>query len=227
MINTAGPSTLISGFLGYAEGRVVQGRLKVGPYALIQDLTIDGPVALGAHCLAKRSQLGRYTVSGDHCRFIDCDFGGFCSLGDNVMANAGEHPIDWVSTNLFSCNPAFWEWSDEYRAAAGPRQSYRWRSRTTFGHDVWIGNNVVVRTGVSVGTGAVIGANSIVTKDVPPYTIVAGNPARRIRQRFDDATAAALLASEWWTLPLSEILQLPLADVHASIADLNDRARKR
>lgn len=69
------------------------------------------------------------------------------------------------------------------------------------GHDVWIGESVIIKQGVKIGTGSVIGMGSIVTKDIPPYSIVAGNPAHLIRKRFDDETIQNLLDSEWWNQP--------------------------
>jgi len=93
------------------------------------------------------------------------------------------------------------------------------------GNDVWIGGNVVILTGVSVGDGAIVGANSVVTKDIPPYAIVAGAPARVLRKRFDDETIDQLAKSSWWTLPIEEILSLPLPNVHRTLEKLRIRDR--
>ncbi|MDX8389877.1 MAG: CatB-related O-acetyltransferase [Mariprofundaceae bacterium] len=73
------------------------------------------------------------------------------------------------------------------------------------GHDVWVGANSCIMGGVTIGTGAIIGASAVVTKDVPPYSVAAGVPAREIRKRFADATIEKLLASSWWEWPLEEI----------------------
>jgi tetrahydrodipicolinate N-succinyltransferase len=80
--------------------------------------------------------------------------------------------------------------------------------KTQIGNDVWLGNNVMIRAGVTIGTGAVVGMGSIVTKDVPPYAIVAGNPAKIIRYRFDEETIEKLLASKWWEKNGTVIAQL-------------------
>jgi phosphonate metabolism protein (transferase hexapeptide repeat family) len=76
--------------------------------------------------------------------------------------------------------------------------AWRRRQRVTIGHDTWIGHGVVIMPGVTIGNGAVVGSNSVVTKDVPAYAIVAGAPAKLIRQRFPKAIAAALEATAWW-----------------------------
>ncbi len=85
---------------------------------------------------------------------------------------------------------------------------YVWRVRTTIGNDVWIGENVQIKGGVSIGHGAVIGMGSVVTRDVAPYEIVGGNPARLIRMRFSPEIVEALLKMAWWDLPDSELRRL-------------------
>jgi acetyltransferase-like isoleucine patch superfamily enzyme len=82
--------------------------------------------------------------------------------------------------------------------------------KTVIGHDVWIGCNSVVLSGVTIGTGAVIGAGSVVTKDIPPYAIAYGNPAKVHRYRFDPETIDALLKSEWWRFSMEQLKTLPL-----------------
>ena len=89
---------------------------------------------------------------------------------------------------------------------------------TTIGHDVWIGSNSVIVAGVTVGTGAVIGAGAVVTKDVQPYAIVVGNPARILKYRFEPALIGALLETKWWDLPAETIRSLPIRDPQACIA---------
>jgi acetyltransferase-like isoleucine patch superfamily enzyme len=201
------------------------GFLKIGPLTRVEKIALDGPVALGANCIARRSLFGRYTATGDFCRMVDVEIGAFCSLGDNVLLNAGTHPKDWVSTSLFACNPNFWDWADEYRQARHADQpSFRWRGLNRIGNDVWIGANVVVLTGITIGDGAIIGANSVVTSDVEPYAIVAGAPARVLRKRFDDETIRALADSAWWTLSIEELLSLPITNVPAALRALRIKA---
>ena len=81
------------------------------------------------------------------------------------------------------------------------------KSKTTIGNDVWIGNGAIVINGVKVGDGAIIGAGAVVTKDVPPYCIVVGSPARVIKKRFDDAVIERLLKVQWWNWPLEKIAE--------------------
>lgn len=87
--------------------------------------------------------------------------------------------------------------------------------KITIGNDVWIGAGSIIRKGITIGDGAVVGAGSVVSKDVPPYGIVAGNPARLIKYRFDEATIAEFLDLKWWDLPVEKIFSLPFDDVQS------------
>ncbi len=119
--------------------------------------------------------------------------GRYCSISTQVVIFLGsEHRTDWVSTYPF---PIFWK---EARHIAGHPST---RGDVVIGNDVWIGYNVIIISGVSIGDGAAIGAGSVVTKDVPPYAIVAGNPARLVRYRFDERTIQKLLQIQWWNWP--------------------------
>jgi len=126
--------------------------------------------------------------------------GAFCSIGpDVILMDGGDHRVDWVSTFPF-------------RAALGLPGAYedghpRSRGDIEIGNDVWIGRGARVRSGVRVGDGAVIGAYSVVTRDVRPYAIVAGVPAREVRRRFGDAQVAALARIAWWDWPMDEVLR--------------------
>jgi acetyltransferase-like isoleucine patch superfamily enzyme len=116
--------------------------------------------------------------------------GAFCSIADDVeIFLGGEHRVDWVSTYPFS---VFWE------AARNIEGHPASKGDVTIGNDVWIGQGAVILSGVSVGDGAVIGARAVVSKDVASYAVVAGNPARLVRMRFDDVTISRLLELAWW-----------------------------
>jgi chloramphenicol O-acetyltransferase type B len=120
--------------------------------------------------------------------------GSFCSIGSGaafIMAGNQGHRIDWISTFPFF-------WMTEVAAFAGAENGYKPAGDTVIGNDVWIGSEAIVMPGVTVGDGAVIGTRALVTKDVEPYAIVGGNPAKIIRKRFADADIARLLELRWW-----------------------------
>ncbi len=152
------------------------------------------------HPLAKFMPLGAYSYSLSYLDHVEST-GRYCSIGKDVQVMGDAHPTSWISSS-----PAF------YR----PRRARQYESkRTVFpdfssigekivvDHDVWIGDGALLAHGIRLGTGCIIGARAIVTRDVPPYAIVAGAPASIIRYRFPDQTVERLLASEWWDWPFS------------------------
>jgi acetyltransferase-like isoleucine patch superfamily enzyme len=129
--------------------------------------------------------------------------GKFCSFADGVkIILGGEHRTDWVSTYPFVFL---------FDAARDIKGHPATKGDVLIGNDVWIGSHAMVLSGVTIGDGAVVGAGSVVCKDVAPYSIVAGNPARQIRLRFDEATNQALIQMAWWNWPVAKIEEaLPL-----------------
>jgi acetyltransferase-like isoleucine patch superfamily enzyme len=118
------------------------------------------------------------------------EIGAFCSIGPDVtIFLGGEHRADWVTTFPFS---RFWP------AAAGLSDPPVPKGDVVIGNDVWIGRSATIMSGVQIGDGAIVGACSLVTRDVPPYAIVGGNPAKLIKMRFEPGTIERLCALRWW-----------------------------
>jgi acetyltransferase-like isoleucine patch superfamily enzyme len=123
--------------------------------------------------------------------------GKFCSISYGVqILLGGEHRTDWVTTYPFTT----------IYKDTGFKGHPRSKGDVQIGHDVWIASRATILSGVTIGSGAVIGTHSVVTSNVPPYGIVAGNPARLVRYRFDDEKIAALLRIEWWDWPIEKIV---------------------
>lgn len=123
--------------------------------------------------------------------------GSFCSIGSGaafIMAGNQGHRADWISTFPFY-------WMSEVEAFAEARNGFAPAGDTVIGNDVWIGSEAIIMPGVRIGDGAVIGTRALVTRDVEPYAIVGGNPARTIRKRFDDERVRLLLEMRWWDWP--------------------------
>jgi virginiamycin A acetyltransferase len=138
--------------------------------------------------------------------------GRFCSIADGVALGVGDHAVHLVSNHPFATHAAF-DPKHESPYRAGSLRPFD--TPTLIGHDVWIGTNAIVRLGVQIGIGAVVGAGAVVTKDVPPYAIVAGVPARISRYRFPEPVRDALLAAEWWEYPLETLQKFPTNNIAA------------
>jgi virginiamycin A acetyltransferase len=144
--------------------------------------------------------IGMYTHGGCFREWAvdpETTIGRYCSIAAGVRILTENHPMDFQSTHGFFFNPRFTYSKDNLVR----------RKQLTIGNDVWIGYNAIIMPNVScVGDGAVIGAGAVVNKDVPPYAVVVGNPARTVRFRFSPQTIAKLQASLWWEKPIQEIM---------------------
>jgi len=147
-----------------------------------------------AACNVQDTILGRYSYIGSYCTVVNTKIGSFCSIADNCIIGGASHPLNWVSTS-----PIFYD-GHNVMGVNLTNNKYTKFKETIIGNDVWIGSNSLIKGGVTIANGAVIAMGSIVTKDVDPYAIVAGNPAKLIRLRFDENTVSKLLSSKWWDL---------------------------
>lgn len=172
-----------------------------------------GPVpTLAPSAIVRDCRFGRYTQVGEQSRMEDCllddyaylqhycdlmsvDIGKFANIAAMVRINPGFHPMEQPTLHHFTYRPTMYGMGEQDDA-----DFFQWRrrQRVVIGHDTWIGHGAVIMPGVRIGNGAVVGSNSVVTKDVPPYAIVAGVAAKVIRQRFPRAIAEAIEATAWW-----------------------------
>jgi phosphonate metabolism protein (transferase hexapeptide repeat family) len=150
------------------------------------------------------AELGDYSYLGPGCMVADAEIGRFCAIAAQVRIGAPNHPLDRPSQHRFTYCPEYYT-ADAQRDHTFFRQ--RRADRVVIGNDVWIGHAVIVMPGVKVGDGAVLAAGAVVTRDVAPYTIVGGVPARQIRERFSREIAAQLSRIAWWNWPSETIWQ--------------------
>jgi acetyltransferase-like isoleucine patch superfamily enzyme len=155
-------------------------------------------------CLAGAFTYGTPNVAifEPHTKLV---IGKYCSIAAGAtFLLGGEHNTDWVTTYPFGHHPA---WLSLPPVPGHPKT----KGHIIVGNDVWIGTEATILSGVVIGDGAVIGAHALVSKSVPPYSIVVGNPARVVKQRFDDTTIQRLLALKWWDWDVARIhLNIPL-----------------
>jgi acetyltransferase-like isoleucine patch superfamily enzyme len=158
----------------------------------VKDSRVHPTSKLESGTVFYHSTMGRHSFCGYDCEISHADIGSFVSIANGVVIGGGRHPMEWVGMS-----PVFYEGRDSVKAkfsthARAPVQ------RVRVGHDVWIGRSAIVLPGVEIGNGAVVGAGAVVTKDVAPYAVVAGSPARLLRYRFSESTVARLAATAWW-----------------------------
>lgn len=180
--------------------------------ASVRDSNIGRCCEILADTLLHNVELGNYSYLGQRCMVGDATIGKFCAIAAEVRIGAPNHPMDRPSMHRFSYCPEYYS-SDAVRDDAFFDQ--RRQDRAILGHDVWIGHGVIVLPGVTVGDGAVLAAGAVVTKDVPPYTIVGGVPAKIIRERFSRSIAEKLASIAWWDWPF-ETIMTRLADFQSN-----------
>jgi phosphonate metabolism protein (transferase hexapeptide repeat family) len=154
--------------------------------------------AVGARSRLNECVFGDYSYCVDEVLINYAEIGKFCSIASHVCINPGNHPM-WRVTQ----HHATYRRESYQLRESDDTEFFDWRRshKVTIGHDVWIGHGATVMPGVTVGTGSVIGSGAVVTKDVPPYTIVAGVPAKPIKERFSRDVSERLLSIAWWDWP--------------------------
>lgn len=185
--------------------------------AIIQDCRFGRYTEVGAGVHMSDSLLDDYSYLGRGCELTSTDIGKFANIAAMVRINPGFHPMERVTLHHITYR--------RRRYGVHPQDdadffAWRRRQRVFIGHDSWIGHGVVIMPGVHIGNGAVVGSNSVVTRDVPPYAVVAGAPARVLRMRFTPAIARAIEATAWWDWDHETLKQrLPdLCDVRRFLA---------
>lgn len=161
-------------------------------------------------------RIGDYSYVSTNSRMARVTIGKFCSIGPNFCCGLGLHPTSGVSTA-----PMFYSTARQNGMTLCKATKYEESKDTHIGNDVFVGANVTLIDGVSIGDGAIVGAGAVVTKDIPPYAIVVGVPARVIRYRFDERQIESLLQLEWWNRPKQELnrVERHFWDVDAFLED--------
>lgn len=186
---TGTPIPNLNDELVFLKNYITNPRIEVGDYTYYHDVG-------GAKDFETKNVLYHLEQMQD-----TLTIGKFCSIaqGTRFLMSSSMHAMDRFSTYPFEI------FCEEWRKKGGADGPYPYKKNTVVGNDVWFGFECVVLPGVTIGDGAIIGTRATVTKDVPPYTIVGGTPAKVIRQRFDDATIQVLDDAQWWDWPIDEI----------------------
>jgi acetyltransferase-like isoleucine patch superfamily enzyme len=179
------PKYLYQKIIWCRNGSILRSKLVSLKANIGRKVIINKNVFIDSH-----SSIGDFTYINQNCSIEGGNLGKFCSVASGVQIGPADHNYKLISTH------PFW-YQKHYGFNINSISSNPTSNNTTIGHDVWIGINSIIKHGVTIGTGVVIGAGSVVTKNIPPYEIWAGVPARKIKSRFDVDTIELLLDIDW------------------------------
>lgn len=184
-------------------------------------LYVEPPVRL-LDTVVKNAKIGAYTyMRGGYVQNVR-SIGRFCSIAKGITIGLGEHPISYLSSHPFQYENVFPFWNESKRFISQVEKE-KMKSSPIIGNDVWIGANVTILRGVKIGDGAVIASGAVVNKDVQPYEIVGGVPAKHIRFRFNEEIISKLLELKWWDYTLESLAGVDFTNIENAIEELNKR----
>ena len=176
------------------EHRYKEKKLRLGYLAKATDCDFGRYNTIYDRAWLFKVTLGDYSYVGPLSQIHRTSIGKYSAIGDQVLCGVGKHP----ARSFVSIHPAFYSTIKQAQTTFADRDYYSEYDPITIGNDVWIGTRAIILDGIRIGDGAIIGAGAVVTKDVPPYTIVGGVPANIIRPRFSEDQIAFLLNYQWW-----------------------------
>ncbi len=186
----------------------------VHPTATLVDTSLGAWTEVGARVSLTETVMGEGSYVVHDSEIIYTEIGRYCSIAAYSRINPGNHPLERAALHHFTYRSRQFGMGDDDTAFFDWRRS----QKVTLGGDVWIGHGAVILPGVEIGTGAVVAASAVVTKDVAPFTIVTGVPARPLRPRFSKTVQKGLLDIAWWDWPRPQ-LKAALADLRALSAE--------
>lgn len=176
---------------------------RISNLALVSaNVRVDKTAYINRFVKAKHASIGRHSYIGANTDIEDAEIGNFCSIADHCRIGMAGHTLNCLSTSpifTIAVNGCHEQWVEKDLFEEVTDQ------KAYIGNDVWIGSHVLIRGGVKVGNGAIIGAGAVVVKDIPPYAIAVGVPAKVIRYRFSEDVIAQLEELKWWNLPDEEL----------------------
>lgn len=175
---------------------------KVLSPCAIRNSKLEKTVRVDIGSVISNSVMGRYSYIGRNTSISNTEVGSFACISNYCAVGGGRHPIEWAAMSPVFNN------SGGILKKKYATHDYVTAKKTYIGNDVWIGAHCLIKSGVTIADGAVIGMGAVVTRDVGPYEVWAGIPAKLIKKRFDENTIQALIKSQWWNKPDAEIKRL-------------------
>jgi acetyltransferase-like isoleucine patch superfamily enzyme len=197
--------------------------VRLAPFSKVIRSDVDGNLILGDNSCINRSRVGRYSGMGCFSYIADAVVGKFCTFASRVSVGAFSHPTDWLSVHEFQYRDISQIYGETI-IDGGQNLLSTDAKPTIIGSDVWVGDNATVARGVTLGHGSIVGMSAVVTRDVPPYSIVVGNPARVLRKRFSEAAIEELLVLQWWERDLQSLKGIDFANIDRAIEELKKRS---
>lgn len=181
--------------------------VKFNSFDCSKDIKVKEYVQIPRKVIVRNNvKIGKCTyLSSNSIIESNVEIGAYCSLAPHIHVAPGEHYTNFISTHPVLFNPSWRKKLNIEEKESYIKNIKKTEVKTIIGNDVWIGLNCIIMRGVKIGDGAVIAAGSVVTKDVPPYAIVGGTPAKIIKYRFNKAEIKLLLKQKWWNKPLNSI----------------------
>jgi acetyltransferase-like isoleucine patch superfamily enzyme len=197
--------------------------LPAGESRIAPDCSFECPCTVkGGVNLKTRIRVGAFT--GFDCdkgdgRIRNLTIGRYCAIAKHVDIGLSSHPTTWLSVNARLYFPEYNGWQRLIGKSVSCRP-FQEAAYTEIGNDVWIGDHVIVMGGVKIGDGAVVAAGAVVTKDVPPYAVVGGVPARVLKYRFDEDIVRELLELKWWRYDIADFGEVDWSDIRSAIGTI-------
>jgi acetyltransferase-like isoleucine patch superfamily enzyme len=184
-----------------------------------KNTVLNAPVRLVGTANVKHScNIGNYTfINSGTTLFAGTKMGKYCSIGKNCELGAFDHPTTWLSSSAVQYNLKlhFPDYIEDFNQKKIERPK-----ETLFGNDVWVGSLAIVKRGLTIGDGAIIAGGSVVVKDVPPYAIVGGVPAKVLKYRFDEDIIERLVKIQWWNKEASELKDISFDNIEKALEEL-------
>ncbi|WP_200413847.1 CatB-related O-acetyltransferase [Arcobacter sp. FWKO B] len=183
------------------QKKVLTQEPNISSSSVIKECTFGEYVEIGENNNIQESVIGNFSYTSENCQIINSMIKNFVNIASYVRINPSQHPMHWASQHHIQYR------KEMFGVGIDDESFFEWRRerKVIIGNDVWLGHNVVVMGNVTIGDGAVIGSSSVVTKDIPPFAIAVGNPAKVIRYRFDESTIQSLQKIAWWDWSYEQI----------------------